>query len=102
MTKTPENLTISILARLNNLARSQGRPHQELLQYYAIERFLYRLSESAHRNSLVLKGGVVFFAWGIPLRRSTRDIDLHGRTHFDVVSVEGIVKDICQQNSMIR
>jgi hypothetical protein len=32
MTKTPEDLAISIQARLNNLARSQGRPHQELLQ----------------------------------------------------------------------
>ena len=76
MTKTPKNLVASVQARLNNLARGQGRIHQELLQYYAIERFLYRLSESQFRDSFVLKGGVVFIAWRIPLRRPTRDIDL--------------------------
>jgi len=30
--------------RLLNLARAQERPFQELLQYYAMERFLYRRS----------------------------------------------------------
>ena len=29
--------------RLLNLAKSTGRPFNELLMYYAIERFLYRL-----------------------------------------------------------
>jgi hypothetical protein len=97
MTKMPKDLIASIQARLNNLARDQERPHQELLQYFAIERFLYRLSESEYRNSFVLKGGVVFFAWGISLRRPTRDIDLYGHTPYDVAYVEEIVKSICRQ-----
>ena len=97
MTKIPRDIVASVQARLNNLAHAQGRTHQELLQYYAIERFLYRLSESVHRNSFVLKGGVVFFAWRIPLRRPTRDIDLHGLTLYDVVQIEGIIKGICHQ-----
>jgi hypothetical protein len=67
----PRDLAASVRARLNNRAREQGRPFQELLQYYAIERFLYRLAQSRYRQSFVLKGGVVFFSWGISLRRPT-------------------------------
>lgn len=39
-----------------------------------LERFLYRLSVSAYRDSLVLKGGMLLSAFG--RRRPTRDIDL--------------------------
>lgn len=97
MMEAPKNSIASIQARLNNMARVQGRTHQELLQYYAIERFLYRLSESEYRDRFVLKGGVVFIAWRIPLRRPTRDIDLHGRTPYQVTDVIEIVKSICLQ-----
>ncbi len=97
MSKAPKNLVASVQARLNNLTRDQGRTHQELLQYYAIERFLYRLSESEYRDGFVLKGGVVFIAWRIPLRRPTRDIDLHGRTPYEIADVVEIVKRICLQ-----
>lgn len=44
----PSNLPASIHQRLLNHAKEQGRPLQELLQYFAIERFLFRLSQSAH------------------------------------------------------
>jgi hypothetical protein len=40
----PKNLEASILRRLLNQAQESGRPFNELLQYFAIERFLYRLS----------------------------------------------------------
>ena len=98
MTNKPKDMAASVQARLNNLARDQGRTYQELLQYYAIERFLYRLSQSPYRNRFALKGGVVFFAWGIPLRRPTRDIDLHGRLPDDVAQIEEIIKSVCLQN----
>lgn len=41
---TVKNLVASVQARLQNHARGTKRPFQELLQYYAMERFLYRLS----------------------------------------------------------
>ena len=37
------NLAASVRARLSNHAKESKRPFQELLQYYGLERFLYRL-----------------------------------------------------------
>ncbi len=48
MKKAITNLAASVHDRLLNRAKSEGRPFNELLQYYAIERFLYRLSKSEH------------------------------------------------------
>lgn len=39
-------------------ARREGRPTDELLILYVLERFLYRLSISDYRDRLVLKGGM--------------------------------------------
>ena len=41
----------SVRQRLLNQAHEQGRPFQELLQYFVMERFLYRLSKSQFRDS---------------------------------------------------
>jgi hypothetical protein len=38
----------SVRQRLPNKSRTQGRPFQELLQYFAMERFLYRLAKSPY------------------------------------------------------
>jgi hypothetical protein len=54
---TPD-LGASVRQRLLNLARAQERPFQELLQYYAMERFLYRLSKSRHAETFILKGAL--------------------------------------------
>src|SRR6266699_287022 len=55
--------------------RSQiGVPFQELLQYYVMERFLYRLSKSKFRNAFVLKGALLLTAWRAPQSRPTIDI----------------------------
>jgi hypothetical protein len=65
---------VDLLAR----ARREVRPSDELLTLYVLERFLYRLSVSAHRDRLILKGGMLLSAFG--QRRPTRDIDLLART----------------------
>ena len=43
-----KNLPASVRQRLTNKAKETKRPFQELLQYFAMERFLYRLSRSKH------------------------------------------------------
>ena len=48
---TVTNLPASVHARLLNQARAANRPYQQLLQYYAMERFLYRLSQSPTARS---------------------------------------------------
>ena len=49
MTPGPlKNVAASVHQRLLNRARETGRPFNELLQYFAMERLLYRLSVSPH------------------------------------------------------
>jgi hypothetical protein len=76
----PSRATISGRAYLDLLARArlEGRPSDELLTLYVLERFLYRLSVSAYSDRLVLKGGMLLSAFGP--RRPTRDIDLLAKT----------------------
>lgn len=59
---------------LQALARRSGRPTDELLVMYVLERFLYRLSLSEQRRRFILKGGMLLAAFGD--RRPTRDVDL--------------------------
>jgi hypothetical protein len=89
---SPTNLVASIHQRLFNQAHATGRPFGELLQYYTIERFLCRLAQSPHRDRFVLKGAFIFTAWGAPLRRPTRDVDLLAHTGNTVENVTAIVQ----------
>lgn len=81
--KPLRNVAASVRQRLLNRARSEQRPFNELLQYYAMERFLYRLSVSAHAERFVLKGALMLRAWRTAEFRPTKDIDLLGRTSND-------------------
>jgi hypothetical protein len=55
-----KNMSASVRQRLLNYARVSGRPFAEVLQYYAMERFLYRLSASPHVATFTLKGALLF------------------------------------------
>ncbi len=90
------NVATSVHQRLLNLARSDGRRFNDVLQHYALERWLYRLSQSPHGECFVLKGALVLMAWKLPVWRPTRDIDLLARTDNDLESVRNIIEVICQ------
>jgi hypothetical protein len=90
-----KNIGASIRQRLLNKARATGRPFSELLQYFAMERFLYRLCKSEHADKFVLKGALMLTAWNAPLLRPTMDIDLLGRTADNVEAMAAIVGQIC-------
>jgi len=75
-----KNIAASVRQRLLNKARETARPLNELLQYYAMERFLYRMSQSQYSERFILKGALMFAAWRAPLSRPTMDIDLLGTT----------------------
>jgi len=79
-----KNVAASVRQRLMNSAKALGRPFQEVLQYFAMERFLYRLSQSQHAERFILKGALLFNLWGAPSSRPTRDIDLLGRLNNSV------------------
>lgn len=92
---TVKNLSASVHARLQNQARTSKRPFQELLQYFAMERFLYRLSTTPHRERFVLKGALMLHLWDAPLARATKDVDLLGRLDNSLENLARVVRDMC-------
>ena len=91
---TARNIASSIRQKLLNKAREDKRPFNELLQYYAMERFLYRLSISPYKDRFVLKGALMLRVWDAPQFRPTMDIDLLGRINNDQESIAAQVRDI--------
>ena len=96
MTKPIKNVAASVRQRLLNQARAENRPFAELLQYYALERFLYRLSESTHRDKFTLKGALMLRAWNVTQTRPTRDIDVLG--HLPTDSIVETIANVCNQS----
>lgn len=90
-----KNIPASIRQRLLNKAHETNRSFNEILQYYAIERFLYRISNSGYADKFVLKGALMFRAWGASIYRPTRDIDLLGYTTNELDGVERIFRELC-------
>jgi hypothetical protein len=96
MTKRPiKDVAASIRQRLFDNAKQTGRPFQEILQYYAMERFLYRLAQSPHADKFVLKGALMFTTWRAPSSRPTKDIDFLVRINNSVDAILTVVRDIC-------
>jgi predicted nucleotidyltransferase component of viral defense system len=62
--------------RLLNLADKRKESFQYVLVQYGMERLLYRLSRSAHRDRFVLKGALLFSVWSDTPHRPTMDVDL--------------------------
>jgi hypothetical protein len=92
---TVKNIEASVHARLQNHARATKRPFQELLQYFAMERFLYRLSKSPHRSRFVLKGALMLHVWDAPLARATKDVDFLGRLDNSLEHPQRVVREVC-------
>ena len=78
MAKAVSNLPASIREKLLNLARAENQVFDVILVRYGLERFLSRLAQSEHRDSYVLKGGMLVTAWIDDGNRVTRDADFLG------------------------
>lgn len=90
-----KNLSESIYSRLKNIALAKNRPTQEILRYYAMERFLYRLSISQYKRSFFLKGGLMLMVWDPATHRATVDIDLLAKANNSLENISRILKEIC-------
>lgn len=97
MPRSVSNVAASVHQRLLNVARQTNRPFNELLQYFAMERFLYRLSRSPHADKFVLKGALMFVVWRAPVSRPTMDIDLLGFVESRIDFIVTVTKEICMQ-----
>ena len=91
---SPGGLVHSIQARLKNEALKTGRPFAELLELFAVERFLHRLGRSKHRERLVLKGALLLREWLGADTRPTRDIDLLGTADLDAKRLDDLLRDL--------
>jgi predicted nucleotidyltransferase component of viral defense system len=89
------DIAASVHQRLLNHSRSEGRRFNEVLQRYALERWLYRLSVSSHADRLILKGGLLLSMWDLPVQRPTKDIDLLASTTNDLDAVRDMIREIC-------
>jgi hypothetical protein len=90
------DLGASVRQRLLNQSRVQQRPFQEVLQYFAMERFLYRLSKSASCDRFLLKGALLLAAWRAPVSRPTMDIDLAAKTGNDLEHIRSLFQEFCR------
>lgn len=95
MSTEKKNLSESVYTKLKNIALTKNRPTQEILRYYAMERFLYRLSASNHKNTFFLKGGLMLKVWDPATHRATVDIDLLAKANNSIENISRILKEIC-------
>jgi hypothetical protein len=86
-------LARSVQVRLARHARAIGVDPNLVLTRYAVERFLYRLSRSAHADRFVLKGALLMLVWLGETLRPTRDADLLG---FGELSDEALGAMFCE------
>ena len=89
------NRIASIRQRLLERARIRGEDFQLVLDRYAVERLLYRLSISPHRDQFLLKGALLFALWFDQPHRPTRDADLLGFGSPDPERLAAIVAELC-------
>jgi predicted nucleotidyltransferase component of viral defense system len=92
--RTPTNLPASIHDRLLRIAKERKLEFQDLLINYALERWLYRLSQSPYQQRFILKGAMLFALWTDEPHRSTQDLDLLGYGTNTIAEVEVIFREI--------
>jgi len=93
-----KSLSASVHQRLLNKARETSRPFNELLQHFAIERFLYRLSKGPHADRFILKGALMFLAWSESRFRPTMDIDFLGKIDNSLEVIVTVIKNACEMD----
>ena len=92
--KQVKDVAASVRQRLLNRSHERGEDFQLTLIYYGLERLMYRLSRSPHRDRFVLKGAMLFSVWSETPHRATRDLDLLGHGDHDVATLITTFKEI--------
>ncbi len=93
--RAPTDLPASVARRLKNQAQHKGQEVARAFERFALERFLYRLSVSDHRDQFVLKGAMLFALWEDEPHRPTRDIDLLGFGEDSAERMARVFIDVC-------
>ena len=93
--RKPVNIGASLRARLLKLAQQRDQPFQILLTRFVLERLLYRLSLSPHRDRFVLKGAMLMTSWFQDPFRPTQDLDLLGFGNPDPDGLLAVFREVC-------
>jgi len=92
-----KNMAASVSRRLLNHAHKIGADPNLILLWYALERLLYRLSVSPHKERFVLKGAMLFRLWGNDEFRATRDLDLLSFLKAEQSTIRDVFLGLCVQ-----
>ncbi|MCZ0933048.1 MAG: nucleotidyl transferase AbiEii/AbiGii toxin family protein [Oligoflexia bacterium] len=99
------NVPASVRQRLLNISRKDKRPFNELIQYYAMERFLYRLSQSDYADSFILKGALALQVRKVEKFRPTMDIDISQKrsdeTSEIIKQIKGILSTKLEEDGLV-
>lgn len=96
-TKPPlKNMAASVQDRLRLRHQKTKEDYQLLMNRYVMERLLYRISKSTHRDRFVLKGAMLFLVWHGSPHRITRDMDLLGFGASSIEALERIFRELCE------
>ncbi|MBF4692249.1 nucleotidyl transferase AbiEii/AbiGii toxin family protein [Fusibacter ferrireducens] len=88
--------TMSLKAKIRNLALQKDMSAQVVLQNYMFERFLERLSKSDYKDKFILKGGMLIAALVGIANRATMDMDATIKNYpIDINSIVKAIKEIC-------
>lgn len=90
-----KNIPASVRQRLRDLAGRRNEDFGLVLTKYGLERVLFRLGRSKHRDSFVLKGALLFELWTKDRHRPTRDVDFLAYGPNDLERFIGIFREIC-------
>lgn len=94
MSTSKPNLPASVRARLLNIAKAEKIDFNQILVRFALERILYRLTQSSHSGQFLLKGALLFTLWYDMPHRATRDADLLGFGSNDLESIKRVFADV--------
>ena len=65
----------SVRARIKNQSQKTGIKPETLYTRYFLERFIFRIAKTEHKDSVILKGGMLISAMAGVGKRATRDLD---------------------------
>ncbi|WP_372089402.1 nucleotidyl transferase AbiEii/AbiGii toxin family protein [Tistrella mobilis] len=99
MAKEIRNIGASVRARLLNLSKANGQSFDLVLTRFALERLLFRLSQSPHADRFVLKGAMLMMSWFDDPHRGTRDLDLLGFGDPSEAAMLATFRDILAQDA---
>jgi hypothetical protein len=69
-----KHLAASVLGRLKNISKELNLPYNLVMQLFAQERLLYRLSLTEYKDNFLLKGGLLLYSMTEFKGRSTKDM----------------------------